>query len=51
MEAEARLFGTFWRKWALKVARAVVADFKQDSAAYRRKLSLADFAAGPEVPR
>ncbi|KAL3137392.1 hypothetical protein ABBQ32_006915 [Trebouxia sp. C0010 RCD-2024] len=43
-EAEAAAVGSFWKKWSLKLARAVVWQFEMDSRSYRYKSHLAEFS-------
>ena len=43
-EAEAAALGSFWKKWSLKLARAVVWQFEMDSRSYRYKSHLAEFS-------
>ena len=44
-EAEAAAVGSFWKKWSLKLARAIVWQFEMDSRSYRYKSHLAEFCA------
>ena len=43
-ESEAGALGSFWKKWALKVARAIATQFDLDSRSYRYKSHLAEFS-------
>ena len=43
-EVEAGASGSFWKKWSLKLARAVVWQFEMDSRSYRYKSHLAEFS-------
>ena len=43
-EAEAGASGSFWKKWSLKLARAIVWQFEMDSRSYRYKSHLAEFS-------
>lgn len=43
-EVEAAASGSFWKKWSLKLARAVVWQFEMDSRSYRYKSHLAEFS-------
>jgi len=43
-EAEAGALGSFWKKWALKLARAIAIQFHMDSRSYKYKSHLAEFS-------
>ena len=43
-EVEAAAVGSFWKKWSLKLARAIVYQFEMDSRSYRYKSHLAEFS-------
>lgn len=43
-EPEAGALGSFWKKWALKLARAIANEFDLDSRSYRYKSHLAEFS-------
>ena len=43
-EAEAVALGSFWKKWALKLARAIAIQFHMDSRSYKYKSHLAEFS-------
>ena len=43
-EAEAGALGSFWKKWALKLARAIAIQFHMDSRSYKYKSQLAEFS-------
>lgn len=44
-EAEAAALGSFWKKWSLKLARAIVWQFEMDSRSYRYKSHLVEFSS------
>ena len=43
-EPEAGALGSFWKKWALKMARAIVTQFALDSRSYKHRSRLAEFS-------
>lgn len=43
-EVEAGANGSFWKKWSLKLARAIVLQFEMDSRSYRYKSHLSEFS-------
>lgn len=43
-DSEAGAFGSFWKKWSLKLAKAVAHQFHLDSRSYKYRSHLAEFA-------
>ena len=43
-DTEASAFGSFWKKWSLKLARAISHQFRLDIRSYLYRSHLAEFA-------